>query len=666
MRFPLAMLILLSITAVAVAAGDSPLDEADRAAFAWFDGIGLPSCAGLPFVRVDMVFQAREGKSQILTDGGFLLSEDDSGWTLLGANLWSRTIPKRQEGVSATLERLDLKMVAASEIARIRSQIEGTSGEELGGRLGWVMREGIGEHASILGFARHCAENGLEAEAHDLLALARRLPHLRDGSPITGPIEKVAAEQLGESVLWGITLQFEDLTVTREKLLERLRAHLRSFPESTHRPMVEEAVRILAAMVAEDAAHRGLSAEELAALPVAGRVRELVFRLRDQHGGQFMQPGSPSIYCFDDAEDARSPARALETLGFDAVPALIEALDDERFTRTVGFWRNFCFSHYVVRVGDAAREILEDVTGQRFWHTKYTAGSMIKDGEGKATKEKYRAWWRECTEFREPLRALAAERDPARRVELARAIPDRGPGLIPGGPEDALWGTGRFAAALPGVEPDAAKELLRVLMAESPHPRTRALAAWGLLDLGDRGGVPAMAALWKSLDAGARIDPLRGGAVASFLASCGAPEALAALAGGLDSEPAGVREIVLLAFADGGLGAVRGFAGGPEGGLRERWSLAGEAERTAERIVGGRLRDLEEDPLDRIPHQLIAELDRSFDVGRRIADAAIRILGRRWPKIFPYNDSPGISAEEWERLRTTFLATFESRLLKSR
>jgi hypothetical protein len=80
----------------------------------------------------------------------------------------------------------------------------------------------------------------------------------------------------------------------------------------------------------------------------------------------------------------------------EAVPTLIDSLEDARFTRVLGFHRSWNYSsYYVMRIGDGAREILEDITGKSFWTRLNTSGSMIKDGQAKEVREEYLKWWKE-------------------------------------------------------------------------------------------------------------------------------------------------------------------------------------------------------------------------------------------------------------------------------
>src|SRR6185503_9903932 len=116
-----------------------------------------------------------------------------------------------------------------------------------------------------------------------------------------------------------------------------------------------------------------------------------------------------------------------------------------------------------------------------------------------------------------------------------------------------------------------------------------------------------------------------------FLAACGGAEVLALR---LDSQPPAVREVVVLAFSNGGLGAVRGFASDPPDGIREPWTLSGDAADAAEDLLGARLADVEpQDPLGKILRQTpLCDLVPEYDCARRIADLVVRVLALRWPQ----------------------------------
>ena len=169
--------------------------------------------------------------------------------------------------------------------------------------------------------------------------------------------------------------------------MERCEWFLDHFGETKHGRRVRETRDLLRQMVAEDRRH---------VADPDDRVADLIFQLRNQNGRQWCQPGACDI--FNDPRKDKSPAHQLVKLGHDAVPQLIEAMDDRRFTRSVGYHRDFRFSHHVLRVGDCAVSILERIAGRGFYRRSHTNAAMIKYGGESRTGKEIRAWWSEVRE----------------------------------------------------------------------------------------------------------------------------------------------------------------------------------------------------------------------------------------------------------------------------
>src|SRR5262249_22999681 len=151
-------------------------------------------------------------------------------------------------------------------------------------------------------------------------------------------------------------------------------------------------VDILKQMVNEDRDHAN-SRKPFEQLDKNEQIAELIFQLRDQNGHQFWQPGYPDIFINFDGKE--TPAHRLVKMGYDAVPQLIESIEDQRFTRSVGFHRNFYFSHYVLRVGDCALDILRHITARSFWNDSWTFSDLTKDRKTAETKKSVQAWFEE-------------------------------------------------------------------------------------------------------------------------------------------------------------------------------------------------------------------------------------------------------------------------------
>jgi hypothetical protein len=645
-------------------AGDSPLDDADRRAFAWFDGVGVPSCAGKQYVRVTWVRKnARDDAppaERLWEIDGFLVAEDAAKWTILDADQLARKVDRAPKEWTTSIATLDLAATADAVEGRLRAIVQDPGSVEPVEQLFRGVRSLLGDEGQALGFARHCAENRLDAQAHAILVAARALPAAAAGEASTGApptLEARAGAQMAEPFMRRLHSDLNDLEIPRSKLLERFRGWRKSFPGSPHVARADGAIRAIEPLVKEDAQHRAVPAAELAKLAPAARAKELVWRLRDQTGDVWIgRDGTTRL----DLPGQGDPADQVAALGFDAVPALLDAVSDERWSRVMLFRLDEKLDRQTAaRVGDVAQHALERITGQSFRQATPEAPSMFQDGSAAETQKAWRAWWEGAGLLPARLAAMAAERDTAKRTALARAFPDRGTGRLAGA-ADAVWGTKSFAAAVPKLAPEEQKAVLRVLAAEAPMPRTRANAAWALLDLGDDAGVAAIVALWPSLDDTQRADPEQGGAVVSFLAACGRAEAVAALADHLDERPPAVRELAVLAFDGRGLGAVRGFAADRPDGVDVKWPSAGAALDAAEDLLAARLNDLEQDPLGRIPRQTpICDMVPEYDCGRRIAHLAIRVLAKRWPARYEFPNAPVHKDSVWEERRLAFLETWK-------
>ena len=103
--------------------------------------------------------------------------------------------------------------------------------------------------------------------------------------------------------------------------------------------------------------------DDVNVLPEEQRIAYYVFKLRDVAEQNSFDPGNCNVLM--SSRTPQSSAIALRKIGKPAVPVLIGLLDDRRPTRS----HNTGFSgHHVVRYCDAALQILDDISGQRFTH----------------------------------------------------------------------------------------------------------------------------------------------------------------------------------------------------------------------------------------------------------------------------------------------------------
>jgi len=153
--------------------------------------------------------------------------------------------------------------------------------------------------------------------------------------------------------------------------------------------------------IAEDTAWKEPSADEWARKTPEERASVWIHLLRDHDSAHSISPGwAPVLGPFGESHAGRTnPADALVAMGWSALPAVIEHLDDLGSTRCLGYWRSFVpESYYLLRVGDACEQVFGAITGLSVYTSMTTAGTMTRDGlagEAKAIAER---WWEEYRE----------------------------------------------------------------------------------------------------------------------------------------------------------------------------------------------------------------------------------------------------------------------------
>src|SRR5262249_17630991 len=146
----------------------------------------------------------------------------------------------------------------------------------------------------------------------------------------------------------------------------------------------------------------------------------------EQTGFQWSQPGWCDIFR-NLAGDESTPAHQLVNLGYDAVPELIKVLGDQRFTRAVGYGRNFFFSHHVLTVGECGQTILERISGLSLREPIYSKDIQTKDmPEPEKVKVEANAWYVELRTKGEKQWLIETVRRGKHR-ELARRLREKYP-----------------------------------------------------------------------------------------------------------------------------------------------------------------------------------------------------------------------------------------------
>lgn len=204
---------------------------------------------------------------------------------------------------------------------------------------------------------------------------------------------------------------------------------------------------------------------------VDAKANYYTYKLRDVAERQFSNPGRCNV-------TASRQARRLMALGKNAIPPLIAALPDSRPTRSYGYSRSFWpESYHVLRIGDAAVQIIEAITHQPFYQESCTGCYLHNEPSQKrdAVIRSIRDWWAK--------NALRSERDWLTDLFASR---------------EAWVRANAIADLRERVGKPAIKDIKPLL--KDVDPTVRIAAAKALWELGDRDGLPVALELAKSMD----------------------------------------------------------------------------------------------------------------------------------------------------------------------
>ena len=383
-------------------------EDEDTEVFKWFDRRGFHDYSKLPFVKVTTQswFQTGNEPPENSTMYAFLMNESETKFTVYTMGLKVQLFTFiRTESLSFNVGKFERVNLAEYSKTFLRELVERAAANERNSwrRFGNQLNEG----SEVVVLARACAAQNEPGLSRELMVAARELLEKdRNWNAKAIGFQEAFSEDLANMTMWRIIVDFGNIEVPRAELLTRLKKFLKNYPKSKHYERAKETAELLLEIQAEEELHE--PTKDFDKLTVEQKVAELIFQLRDQNGHQWSQPGSCDIFSLDfmtqwgmeiDNDEKNklslSPAGKLVEIGFDAVPQLIKSLDDQRLTRSVGFHRDFYFSHHVLRVGDCAEQILSRIANRGFYNGRTTNSAMIKDGEQATVNEQIETWWNE-------------------------------------------------------------------------------------------------------------------------------------------------------------------------------------------------------------------------------------------------------------------------------
>ncbi len=627
------------------------------AAFAWFSKLGFPDVKDARFVRVVTGNWSQQNDDPPVNSyrHGFLLSQMGDTFTVLFPDLstrrFTKSSPDTKEHKRVDFELKDLPEFATGYLQAIRDADDPKRKPD-----DWPRRFGerLAERAEVFVLAWGCWRKGHDQAAVELYQQATRIPNRRDDVPSEN-FQQSLATDIAHAEMWRAVLKFGDADVSRTQLLEAFERIVKNYQASEHIAQATETVILLKKMIQEDAAHaeERKSGKPFEELSRNEQIAELIFQLRDQNGHQWSQPGSCDVFMTADGDD-KSPAHRLVKMGYDAMPQLIEALDNERFSRSVGFHRGFYFSHTVLRVSDCAQQIVTRIAGRPFYQRKSTSGYMHADGQSKDTKQQVSAWYAELQKKGEKRVLLEAtevgDRHAAYLAErLVEKYPDEALSALIAGARKAneTWIRADLVRLAGQIKGDTPVEFLLEELKNGPTSDCRLAAAKAIHKRGRPEGVVAMLAEWKRppekvTDESEGIEE----SLVSFLARCGKLEAIEALSHDLEERPIDVRLAVVSAFGKTGNMSVLSVGTGDS--LRPGQPLSAKDDKELRAAV---------------IHMLIVALDdteqrmgmsgswngKSFS-DPRICDVAGNVLNDLDPAEYPFDMNSSLEQRDRDRL----------------
>jgi hypothetical protein len=539
------------------------LDLADerRRAFDWMTTLGYPETKDLKFILVATGHWLQHGNNPAENrfQYGFLVEDQGKSFKILSLDLegqtFEKTPPKTEAYKVVGYEILDLEKEALAWLAEMKADPDQEKKPRR--RMGVFFGPSFSTRTETFLLAWVCSRRGLDTTAGKLYDYARDPKHNRYGEDQEKPpktLQEKVADELAHVEMWRGILAFGDPKIRRAELVKRFERLTKNFPKSSHHARAVETVALLKKMIKEDEDHEAnrKKGKPFDQLSTTEQVAELIFQLRDQNGHQFMQPGHCDIFDRFGGKDDTA-AHKLVKMSYDAVPQLIEHLDDERFTRSVGYHRNFYFSHYVLRVNDCALAILEEIAGVSFWRSTSTFSYMSMDKKSAEAKKQAQGWYAEFKKKGEKgLLIEATERGDSSEMasRLAKRYPkDALPILIKSAKSAKV---GHVRATMVGlIASMQGEESISFLLAElkdGPLAQPRLTAAEELRKLGRPDGLAAMIGWWKNT-ANRKLDDEDPASwshyLAEYLANCGELEAIHALAKDLRKRPINVRMSVI-------------------------------------------------------------------------------------------------------------------------
>jgi hypothetical protein len=540
------------------AASPKPLSpEEIKQAFAWFDTLGFPDLSKCRFVRVSKG-DDEDGPVKRWDRGtfAFLVKDDGPTFRVFTIGLETETYNKTEEGTPDHLrvgyDAADLK----KEVAKALEQLQRNEAGEFKRLFGLYYLDAKG----LFVLARACAGQRHAELAQRLLEQAQK--HAGSGA---SSLRQFVSDEIAAELMDRTINAMSQPEVSRKDVLAQFEVIVKHYPQSDlhldekpgrpldwlgrHAVPAKAAVAMLKGMVAEDEARARKPPKPDREMTKRERIAELIYRLRDQQGRQLCFPGPCDIFGdFNPLGVAQATtAQQLADLEYEAIPQLVAALNDKRFTRATEPIGRFDSGQHVLRVGDCAYRILERIAARSFGHSD--SALAVDDDEKAAARQKtLEAWWKEFQQKGEKRMLIEGvelgDNDSPKQAErLMYRYPAVAFDTMAKGVSNAK-GNGIRSQLIQLIALDGDERAIALFRKElkGPFLGSRMTAARALLAKEHDDGVEAMIQEWRDrLKHGEKEEYRDSDELIEFLVSCNRLDTLGALAENLRKRPVSVR-----------------------------------------------------------------------------------------------------------------------------
>lgn len=344
---------------------EQSLSAHSRVLFEWFDTLGVPNLDGRKYLRIyrGTYLRVPDTEANPHFTYAFLLDSTDTEKLVFTFGMSTESFTRDEynmlSGESYRYQEFDLQTDVIERLQELRALNRQKGHHKL-------EADRTDEPVALFILARGCYGNGFKQQAEELISYLAELPDFRTGKPVgLVGIKTFLSEDMAASDLEFTLHAFSDPKMSRESLRQRFLNIVKRYPQSTSAAQARESAAILTRMIKEDVAHPPAKLKPLAQMTPREQVAELIYQLRDQNAEDsyriFTDPRDGGTYSFKIISGKGSPATQLVKLGDVALEQLIDAVDDDSFTRCAS-------SRRVVRVGECCQTIIDRIqpTGRLF------------------------------------------------------------------------------------------------------------------------------------------------------------------------------------------------------------------------------------------------------------------------------------------------------------